>query len=60
MASNDQAPAEPMTPTAEAMAQMHEFYTGMRTAGFTMLEACTVIGSMIAHSIASGQEDSQP
>lgn len=55
-----QNPAEPMTPTAEAMAQMHEWYTGMRDAGFTMTEACAVIGSFIAQTAAFGQSGGQP
>lgn len=52
--------AEPMTPAAEAFAQMHEWYTGMREAGFTMTEACTIIASTMAQYGLGGQDnDSQ-
>lgn len=50
-------PADPMTPAAEGMAAMHEIYTGMRAAGFTLFEAAAIIGAMIANS-ANGEKPS--
>jgi hypothetical protein len=43
------APAEPMTPTAEAWAMTHEMYLGMRAAGFTLIEAAAIIAATIMH-----------
>lgn len=50
-------PAEPLTPAAEGFAAMHEMYLGLRTAGFTMVEAAAVIGAAIMHG-ASGASPS--
>lgn len=50
------APSEPLTPTAEAMAQMHEWYTGMREAGFTLNEAAAIIAAVIAGHNQNGEQ----
>lgn len=39
-----------MTPAAEGFAALHEMYTGMRAAGFSMLEAAAILGASIAHA----------
>jgi len=48
---------EPLTPTAEGMSAMHELYISMRRAGFTRVEACVILGVMIAHSGSNEQKD---
>jgi hypothetical protein len=49
-----------MTPAAEAYVQMHEWYTGMREAGFTMVEAATIIATIIARSSEGGTSPDGP
>jgi len=48
-------PADPMTPADEGWAAMHEMYQGMRRAGFTMLEAATIIAASVAQSGNPGE-----
>lgn len=40
-------PPDPVTPAAEGWAVMHEMYTGMRSAGFSMLESAAIIAAMV-------------
>jgi hypothetical protein len=44
--SND-GPADPMTPSDEGFAALHEMFLGMRRAGFSMPEAAMIIGVTI-------------
>ena len=46
-------PDDPMSPQQEGFVAMHEIYTGLRKAGFTLFEAAAVLGAMIANSGAS-------
>lgn len=39
---------EPLTPAAEAFATLHEWYTGMREAGFSVNEAAAIIAAVLA------------
>ena len=40
-------PPEPMTPAAEGFAALHEVYTGLRGAGFTVAEAAAIIAAIV-------------
>jgi hypothetical protein len=51
-----EGPGDPITPAAEGWAALHEWYTGLREAGFTMIEAATVIGSVITQSQNPGSQ----
>ena len=56
MDKTNPGPAEPMTPTAEAWAMMHEMYAGMREAGFTLIESAAIIAATIMHGVGSKPE----
>lgn len=47
---------EPMTPTAEVMVQLHEMFTSMLAADFTEMQACTIIGVMLANGRSDNGE----
>jgi hypothetical protein len=48
--SGKDGPVDPMTPADEGWAAMHEMYLGMRRAGFSLIEAATIIGASIAQA----------
>jgi hypothetical protein len=51
-----EALGEPITPAEEGFAALHEWYTGLVGAGFTMTEAATIIGAVLVQSGQSGQQ----
>jgi hypothetical protein len=56
MPSDPKMPPEAMTPAAEGFAAMHEMYTGLRGAGFSLWEAAAIIA---AYTVASGSQGSE-
>lgn len=48
--AEDEAPADPISMMREGMAQMHELFLGMVEAGFTRIEACHIIGVLMAEN----------
>jgi hypothetical protein len=44
---NYQGPADPVTPAGEVFAAMHEVFTGLREAGFSLAEAAAVVAAIV-------------
>jgi hypothetical protein len=43
-------PDEPLTPAGEGFIAMHEWFTGMRAAGFTIDEAAAIVAAAVRQS----------
>ena len=48
---------ENFPPMRVAALQLHEFYSELRSVGFTEAQALTLLGSLLARGFASGVED---
>lgn len=45
---DNELPRDPFADMAAAASSMHDMYVSMRASGFTELEACRIIGVMLA------------
>jgi hypothetical protein len=44
---DDSLPTDPVTPSRESWIAMHQIFTEMRSAGFTLMEAAAVLATLL-------------